>query len=233
MVFRPLPIMTAGVLAALAILLWLGQWQWDRYSEKMAQRDAPPLPFERLSVSVESATDAPAYAQQVYGLIDGEGVWRRYVPGRIDGVGDPVLVLWDATGGPEPVALPVTGLGTIERDSRVFERIVKRGPFSAPDRPDEGIWYIFDGPALLRAFGYVQDTVRVVEPLQLDVTLASDPSRVRVTDNPYAAPKPIDPLPPQRHFGYALTWWGLAGALIGVYLAFHAARGRLRFRASA
>jgi surfeit locus 1 family protein len=37
-------------------------------------------------------------------------------------------------------------------------------------------------------------------------------------------------LPPQRHFGYAITWWGLAIALIGVYLAFHYQKGRLRFR---
>ena len=36
-------------------------------------------------------------------------------------------------------------------------------------------------------------------------------------------PRPeVDPVP----LGYALTWWGLAGALVGVYLAFHARQGR-------
>ena len=39
-----------------------------------------------------------------------------------------------------------------------------------------------------------------------------------------------DSLPPQRHFGYAITWWGLAIALLAVYLAFHHQKGRLRFR---
>ena len=49
-------------------------------------------------------------------------------------------------------------------------------------------------------------------------------------DNPYARLRLDDELPPQRHFGYAITWWGLAMALIGVYLAFHHQKGRLRFR---
>ena len=49
-------------------------------------------------------------------------------------------------------------------------------------------------------------------------------------DNPYARLRLDDELPPQRHFGYAITWWGLAIALIGVYLAFHYQKGRLRFR---
>ena len=45
--------------------------------------------------------------------------------------------------------------------------------------------------------------------------------------NPFAQPGGSDVLPPERHLGYALTWWGLAGALVGVYLAFHARQGRL------
>jgi surfeit locus 1 family protein len=48
--------------------------------------------------------------------------------------------------------------------------------------------------------------------------------------NPYAFAKPLDPLPPERHFGYALTWWGMAIGLLGVYLALHHSKGRLRFR---
>ena len=31
------------------------------------------------------------------------------------------------------------------------------------------------------------------------------------------------------HLGYAVTWYGIACALIGVYLAFHYQAGRLRF----
>ncbi len=31
------------------------------------------------------------------------------------------------------------------------------------------------------------------------------------------------------HLGYAITWYGIACALIGVYLAFHHQAGRLRF----
>ena len=48
--------------------------------------------------------------------------------------------------------------------------------------------------------------------------------------NPLLIPGDSERLPPERHFGYAITWWGLAMALAGVYLAFHYQRGRLRFR---
>ena len=33
------------------------------------------------------------------------------------------------------------------------------------------------------------------------------------------------------HLGYAITWYGIACALIGVYAAFHHQRGRLGFGA--
>ena len=34
------------------------------------------------------------------------------------------------------------------------------------------------------------------------------------------------------HLGYAITWYGIACALIGVYLAFHHQAGRLTFGAA-
>ena len=51
------------------------------------------------------------------------------------------------------------------------------------------------------------------------------------TANAWADPKGANQVTADRHFGYALTWWGLALALIGVYVAFHLRTGRLRFRA--
>ena len=70
---------------------------------------------------------------------------------------------------------------------------------------------------------------KIVEPVQMTVRSAAETTRARQTLNPYAFAKPIDPLPPERHFGYALTWWGMALGLIGVYVALHRARGRLKF----
>lgn len=227
MSFRPYPVMSVLTLISLAILIVLGNWQYGRYSHKMS-REAEPLVETRLvSVSVEAA--APRKAQNVYGLMDGEGVWRRYVPGRINGTGEPVLALWDAVGGVEPIDLPISGLGTFERESAVFERPAFKPRYGQSNRPEDGVWYAWDGPAILSAFGYEQAAVQVVEPVRVTVRNGEDLSRTRQAANPYASLEPIDPLPPQRHFGYALTWWGLAAALVGVYFAFHVSRGRLSF----
>ena len=67
--------------------------------------------------------------------------------------------------------------------------------------------------------------LEVFEPEVIRFVSESGPYLI---DNPYA--RLDDELPPQRHFGYAITWWGLAMALIGVYPAFHHQKGRLRFR---
>ena len=80
--------------------------------------------------------------------------------------------------------------------------------------------------------GYSSADSRVVEPDKMRVVLGADMSRVRTAENPYATLTGRDPLPPERHFGYALTWWGMALGLIGVYIAFHRSQGRLRFGGS-
>ena len=42
-------------------------------------------------------------------------------------------------------------------------------------------------------------------------------------------PPRLADMPPARHVGYALTWFGIALTLVGVYVAFHVRAGRLRF----
>jgi cytochrome oxidase assembly protein ShyY1 len=51
----------------------------------------------------------------------------------------------------------------------------------------------------------------------------------RADANPFAHAPGVDPLPPARHLGYALTWYGLALVLIVIYLAYHISVGRLAF----
>jgi len=225
MSFRPLPVLTLFTLLALGILVWLGQWQWDRYRDKLANPPGTQVPARAVTVSIDPRPDVPA--QQVYGVADGEPIWRRYVLGRIRETGERVLILHDATGGPKPVDLPLDGLEGWTRQARVFSRPDSRA--SQRNRPAENVWYVFDAAGITARFGMQVETIRVVEPVEIRVTAADGSGRTRVTENPYAAPRPIDPLPPQRHFGYALTWWGLAVALIAVYLAYHRAQGRLRF----
>lgn len=227
MTFRPMPILTVLSIISLVILIMLGNWQYSRYSEKKAQGAVANDMFEIVSVEID--TSNPGNAQQVYGIIDGEAIWRRYVPGRINGEGPVVLVLWDAVAGTEPVAVAIEGLGEYERRANVFLRPAQTGGLATSSKPERDLWYGFNGPAMLENLGYGETNPRVVESDELTIRLGEDMSRSRLTENPYAMLKGRDPLPPERHFGYALTWWGMAIGLIGVYLAFHRSQGRLKF----
>ncbi len=226
MQFRPLPLLTLFTVASLAILVWLGNWQYGRFVDKLDGDVAPGVPVERVSVALETGPEFPL--QSVYGIADGEPIWRHYAPGRVLPDGERVIAMVGASGGPRP-RLPLSLPDRLDHEAaRVFERATSRK--SGRNRPQENTWYVFDAEGILSRWGGEAASARLVEPLEITVVSADNPQRSRVTQNPYAAPKPIDPLPPQRHFGYALTWWGLALALLAVYLAYHRSRGRLSFR---
>ncbi len=231
MQFRPYPVMTAFVLASLVLLVWLGGWQWERYQDKI-EKSATPVTVPR-SLTLQVVESDGAYAQSLYALMDGEPVWRRYVPAVIEG-GDNRVVLtpWDGIGGPNPVALRLQGLGAVTRESYVFARPSgKQGVFGPKNQPDKNVWYAFDGPAMLGKFGIVNSgDVMVAEPVEFPVHSGSDLSVTRIAHNPFATPDFADPLPPSRHLGYALTWWGLAAGLVIMYFSYHVSQGRLSFR---
>ncbi len=232
MMFRPLPVLSFFSLISLVVLILLGNWQYERYTGKLDQPGFMASQPVVSAVELRIHTDNPGYAQNVYGVADGEPLWRRYVPGRLIDTNELVIVLWDATGGPQPQRLKLSELQPdYSREANVFIRDTKPGAFALPDDPDQGIWHTFDADAIARQLGYeVSAPVRVVETLALTVRNSEDMSRARRTENPYAFQEVIDPLPPERHFGYALTWWGMAIGLIGVYVVFHHSQGRLRFR---
>lgn len=229
MTFRPMPILTGLSLISLAILIWLGNWQYDRYSEKMARPAIAELAEqpERLLIAIDRTIDANV--QQVYGFADSEPIWRRYAPGRLQDTGEFILVMVGATGGPAPVPIAVRKLPeSITFDGLVAPRPVSDSAFSARDNPDADQWYRLDAAKIGAKFNLTVP-LKVAEPIVMTVTNAADATQSRLTANPYAFAEPLDPLPPERHFGYALTWWGMALALIGVYAALHRARGRLKF----
>lgn len=231
MMFRPMPILSVLTLASLVFLTLLGNWQYARYTEKMAQK---PLAGMVQNISMVEATIDTAnrgQVQQLYGTIDGEPVWRRYAPAYLVDGGDLVMVLVDATGGPQPVARDIAGLDEdYARKANIVLRPVRRGALSASDDADNNIWYAPDALGMVTRLSYSAEAVAFVEPVQVMVRNSADMMQVRVADNPYLMGETIDPLPPERHFGYALTWWGMAIGLLAVYFAFHHSQGRLRFR---
>ena len=229
MTFRPMPILSVLSLISLGILVLLGNWQYNRYSEKIAN----PSVFEQVeesgTIRVRIDGENAENAQQVYGFADSEPIWRRYVPGVDTLTGETVLIMVEATGGPQPVQVPVSKFaGERSFDGFVTQKSASLSSFGSNDDPENNIWYAFNPTRMAERLG-VDGTPAIAEPVVITVRNADNLAQARQTLNPYAFSKPVDPLPPERHFGYALTWWGMALGLIGVYVALHRAQGRLKF----
>lgn len=230
MTFRPMPVLTGLSLISLVILYMLGSWQYQRYSDKV-DRPPPEADVAAVVMSLEIDIDLshPGNIQQVYGFADSEPIWRRYAPGRVVATDEPVLVMVEATGGAMPVDALIAKLPpTIAFDGILAVRERNKSSFNAQDNPEQDQWYTLAPEKMWNRLA-LENVPRVAEPIIMSVRNAADLSQSRLTPNPYAFSEPIDPLPPERHFGYALTWWGMALGLIGVYVALHRARGRLKF----
>ena len=90
------------------------------------------------------------------------------------------------------------------------------GGFLRANRPEAGRWYSRDVAAIADARGLTRTA-----PYFIDADATPNPGW------PKGGETIIDI--PNNHFDYALTWFGLAGVLFGVYLAWHISRGRLGF----
>lgn len=224
MYFRPYPVMTVLTLISLGILIWLGNWQYGRFLQKMAIDKQTP------NWTVLDGEIVPDSEVIAYYYVEGQAGWMRVI--AVD-TGDavvytPVEIVTQID--PPPVctgdACPNGRLSA----RGIFKPPFKRNAFTAPEDPDKRVYYMLD-PKVFASVLPDEIAARVApEVFEPQVIRFLSASGARLADNPYARLRLDDALPPQRHFGYALTWWGLAFALLGVYFAFHHQKGRLRFR---
>ena len=220
---RRFPIgLTVATAVSLMILLALGTWQLQRLHWKTdliarieATRAAPPRPIGQVPLTpayrfTRVTLDCPGLATakyvELYALKEGVAGSRlvslcTYAPDRpailVDRgfVADAVSARPAVTASDAP--LHITG---ILRDG------TKPGPFTPPAR--DGRFYATDIPAMAVALGASRhpDVMVVAET-------SSNPDWKALT--PTGVPTDI----PNRHLEYALTWYGLAAALVGVYVA--------------
>lgn len=224
---------------ALAVLLGLGSWQLDRLQWKedlvarVAARTAEPpaklapstewaaldlheweyRPVEvtgRFRNDLESRVYTLLSDQDAKGSFHGPGYWV-VTPLEIAGGGGTVLV----NRGFVPLQPPVA-VGRPDGDVTV--RGLLRAPedrnmFTPDDRPGERLFYARDPAPIAGALGLAG-----VAPFSIDVgqTLAGTLPQGGETRLVF----------PNRHLEYALTWYGLAGALVGVFIVFTFARAR-------
>lgn len=214
---NPLPLMSVLSAAAFVILILLGQWQWGRYQEKRLLRATTPD-----TVALAPFTPLAAGRQLVFGIHDGAPGWRVFEPVRY---GDNTVFVDESfvpgADAPDWRALPpapaLAGARAVSGEVVHPRRPSRLAPKADPARR---VWYQVDLQAMAAVAGIANVEPYYVAMPYVGPTGAAEP-------NPFAHAGAANELPPERHLGYALTWWGLAGALVGVYLAFHARLGRL------
>lgn len=221
--FRPLPIMSVCVLVSLGILAMLGNWQWLRYVEK-SEIAVTEIEWDSL---YGHAVDENVFF--VSTIINGRAAWKHVGVIKDSARGDIVLAThFVSFQVAAPEAMPMA-LG------REFD--FEDGVFLIPAKPG----LITPAPNGQSFFAYDVEAMRARLPEDLRSALRAEifePRLVSVRDdagdtgeieNPFADAALADPLPPARHLGYALTWWGMAGALFIMYFVYHASVGRLSF----
>jgi surfeit locus 1 family protein len=228
-------VLTVVTAIALAILIGLGVWQLERLKWKegilahvAALRTAPAQRMDQVLARARHGgdvdftrvvADCPGLAHgrflELYGLNDGRPGWRLISAcptpdGPYGGVlVDRGFIVDGVTDRPavDPAdQAPVHLQGVVHLPS-------KQGLFAPANRPPH--WYTRDIPAMAQALN-LHDPA----PVFLMAETAVNPE-LKALD---PAPLPTDI--PNRHFEYALTWFGLAVGLLGVYGAM--LRKRLR-----
>lgn len=237
MTFRPMPILSILMIPGLIVLVLLGTWQWQRYGEKLNAADGIGL-TETYQIEA-SPLEAPL--QSVYSTYDGDPVWRVFQPftgcltdeaGNEECRDDLLLVDLGLVQGFEPDPRLLDRVGRQPLSGRY--RIVpdgRRTVLTPDDIPERDLWYTANAELLGQHLGLAPGVgVQIMEPETItQFALAAEDIVSRQIPNPYVSIANLDDLPPARHLGYALTWFGLALGMIGVYIALHMARGRLRF----
>ncbi|HEX5262589.1 MAG TPA: SURF1 family cytochrome oxidase biogenesis protein [Phenylobacterium sp.] len=219
--------MTIAVVIAFAILIGLGVWQLQRLKWKEAllagiaraeaaqpvalgpvlqgQAAGHDAEYTRVTATCPGLAHAPAL--ELYSLRDGQIGSRLISTCRLaDGPYHSILV--DRGFVPETVkdrpavdpndATPVVVTGALRKGDP--------GNFMTPPNTPAH-WYLHNAKAMGAALHAAPPTA----PLFLMAASATNP------DFPALVPAPFPLNVPNNHMQYAITWFGLAGALLGVY----------------
>ena len=233
--FRPLRALTFVCAVLFASLVALGAWQLERLQWKLAliadvQRNmkAPPL-------SLAEALGVGQKAQYHRVALDGrfDSAKEAYVFGT-DEAGAPVYHVIAPFETPAGTLLVDRGIVPKEeldpatrRAGQINGPVHIVGVWRTPDPPGwftpapdfmHRIWYAHDLAAIAKADGII-----LAAPAIVEADAAPNPGgwpkggQTRVTFR-------------NEHLQYAITWFGLAAGLLGVYIAFHISRGRLGWK---
>lgn len=215
---------------AFALLIGLGVWQLERLAWKeaaiariAARAQAAPQPLPpRDQWAALLAQDYDYRRVSLHGRflpVRPARVFRASAPGGPPGEGPGYVLIapFETAQGPVLVNRGFVPLARIEaaasppQGERELVGLMRppepRNAFTPADRPDKDVWYTRDGPAIAAFMGLID-----AAPFTVDLERAPgiDAPRGGVTEMAI----------PNNHLSYALTWFGLAGALAVVFALF-------------
>ena len=220
----------------LAVLVSLGAWQVQRLHWKLGLIAQVNRNLTLPSVSLDQALAMRKDAEYRHVALTGrfENAKEVYVYGTGPG-GAPayhVVTPFVTDGGrvllvdrgivPEDLRDPAKRrAGQREDETRVvgvWRTPDAPGAFTPPPDPARRIWFSHDVKSIAAA-----DRIALAAPVMVEADAAP---------NLGGWPKGGQTLVTFRneHLQYAITWFGLAAALMGVYIAFHVSKGRLTWR---
>ena len=234
---RPLFWPTLISLPIFIFTLGLGVWQMERREWKhdllariAANQAAAPMPFDELVRGDPLRREYGRVSLSGTFLHDKEfdlGARSRknevgiqiVTPVRTD---DGKIVLFDRGWVPSAKKDPATRAegqvaGTVELIGIVRRSQVQR-QFAPDNVPDKNMWFHVDVPLMRKMAGGAPDPV--LDTFFLEADAAPNPGGY-----PIGGQTRLDI--PNDHLQYAITWFLIAAALVGVYLAYHWDNGRL------
>jgi surfeit locus 1 family protein len=237
MTFRPYPGLTVACAVLFAILCGLGVWQLERLQWKLALIATVNGHLADAPVSLDQVLRLPADQAQyrpvtLHGRFDhdkeayvfttdaaGDAVYHVLTPFTVD---DGRVLMVDRGMVPANRLSPASrAAGNIRGRTSVTGvwRVPDAPGFFTPPADTAGrIWYSRDLKAIAAA-----DHVTLAAPVVIEADAAP---------NPGGWPKGGQTVVSFRnqHLSYAITWFGLAGCLLGVWLAYHISKGRIARR---
>jgi surfeit locus 1 family protein len=232
MYFRPLPGFTLLCTVLFGVLVALGVWQLDRLHWKLAliaeihrNMMLPPIgldaalvlpnaDYRRVSLTGRFLNSREAYVYTTGA--HGDLVYHVLTPFVL---GDGRTVMVDRGLVPPALRDPATRKeSTADRVTGVWRTPDKPGPFTPSPDLAHRVWYARDLASIAEV-----DHVKIAAPTIVEADATPNPGGW-----PEGGQTRINL--PNDHLQYALTWFFLAASLVGVYLAYHRARGRLGLR---
>jgi surfeit locus 1 family protein len=236
MTFRPYPGLTIACLLLFAILCGLGVWQLERLQWKLtliarvnAHMAAAPVGLDNiLAMNPDEAQYRRValrghfdHAREAYVFTTDEGaaVYHVLTPFKTD---DGRMLMVDRGEVPKELLAPATRAAANSTDEVQLTGVWRvpdpPGAFTPPPDPTHRVWYARDLAGIAAA-----DHLVLVAPVVIEADAAANPGGWPKGGRTVVSFR-------NQHLSYAVTWFGLALGLLGIWFAYHISKGRIAFK---